>query len=74
MTALASKELCDRYGWYLACPECDWEALPASRYTMALEPLWSEDDECDCPNCGVMLGARLTGDDDGDFIVAEVIE
>jgi hypothetical protein len=49
-------------------------AIPASRISIDNVPSWDEDDECDCPGCGVRLRANITGDDDGDFMEAIVTE
>ncbi len=56
---------------YLNCPECDWQAIPASEYVWRDmrrgKPYgtWCEDDEATCPGCGIRLRANITNDGDG---------
>jgi hypothetical protein len=53
----------------LACPECGEPAIPASVIIWATgEGRWTEDDEADCPGCGLHLAARITDDEDDDGI------
>lgn len=59
---------------FLTCPECGSAAIPASDYDRRIghlpSPLWNEDDEADCPGCGVHLIARLEGDGEEEWLVA----
>lgn len=63
---------------YLDCPECGVPAIPSSgKHFVCLGheiPTWSEDDETDCPGCGVRLFAFMTGDETGEWMEARVKE
>ena len=62
---------------YLNCPECGTPAIPASGWSHAqigYGPTWTEDDEADCPGCGIALCAFLTGDENGEWMEAREIE
>jgi hypothetical protein len=61
---------------YLDCPECGTPAIPASDWTrppFGYGPTWTEDDEADCPGCGVRLRAFLTGDENGEWMEAREV-
>jgi len=59
---------------YLKCPECDVNAIPSSGVAKGffVFPTWTEDDEADCPRCGLHLVARWDENDEG--MIAEVEE
>lgn len=63
---------------FMPCPECGTPAIPASEYRAVFPrgftPLWCEDDEADCPGCGVHLRAHLTGDGEDEWMEALVVE
>lgn len=63
---------------FLPCPDCGEDAIPASEYRMiwpgGMVPLWTEDDEADCPGCSQHLVARITGDGEDEWIEAKVEE
>lgn len=60
----------------LDCPECGEPAIPASgKHFVCLGreiPTWTEDDEAECPGCGVQLVARMTGDSEDEWMEARV--
>ncbi len=62
---------------YLDCPKCGTHAIPASGWSRAqigYGPTWTEDDEADCPGCGIALCAFITGDEGGEWMEAREIE
>jgi hypothetical protein len=60
---------------YLNCPECDTPAIPASGWCRnSYGPTWTEDDQADCPGCGLALRAFLTGDANGEWMEAREVD
>lgn len=57
----------------LPCPRCETPAIPASGRDIT-GPFWTEEDESDCPGCGRHLRANITGDDEGEWMEAVVVE
>lgn len=59
---------------HLPCPLCDTPAIPASGQQFVClgreEPTWTEDDEAECPGCGVPLRANITGDGESEWMEA----
>jgi len=63
---------------WLACPECGADAVESTAYGCLAcgedrdgsgctdheaRPLWSEDDEATCPECGAELAVSIVGDE-----------
>jgi hypothetical protein len=54
---------------YLNCPRCDYPAIPARS-----DGTWTEEDEADCPGCGVRCYAFITGNENGEYFEARCDE